>query len=171
MLCGCKLGSVKRKKLKSRKFEITAEDILYSILGVGAGMLVNPLANKAVAGQSEQVVNAVGTALPVLKVAGGGYLAMQNTVDRRARFFGFGVGMEGSAELVLRYAPEEYVSIEKINGMDGDLFSYVGNSQVIEVPVTPSAALPAAEDTGFVNEAILGTEDLYEGVGAMQEMI
>jgi hypothetical protein len=96
---------------------------------------------------------------------------LQNDVDRRARFFGFGLGLEGSAELYLHYAPEEWVSIDKINGMDGDLFSYVGNSQVIEVPVTPSAALPAAEDTGFVNEPILGTEDLYEGVGAMQEMI
>ena len=169
-MCGCKLGSVKRKKLKSRKFEITAEDILFGIAGVGAGMALNPLVNKALEGQSEDVRNTVGTALPVLKVAGGGYLAMQNTVDRRARWFGVGVGMEGSAELVLKYVPENYVSI---NGVDGDLFSYVGNSQVIEVPVTPSAALPAAEDNGFVNEAILGTEaeNLYEEVGAMQEMI
>lgn len=144
---------------KSRGFNITTEDIVFAGIGGVIGLAVNPLVNRAVAGQSEEVRNAVGTALPVAKVAGGGYVAMSKQRSRKMRMMGIGLAAEGGVELGLRFIPEKYVSIAGVQ--NGDVFSTINGTTAIEIPVNPSAGanLPAA---GFEQEAILGTQELVE---------
>lgn len=145
------------KRQRSKGVNITMEDVLFAGLGAVAGLAVNPLANKVLSGQSDQIRNYAGMALPAIKVVGGGYLAANKTMDRRLRMGGLGLAAEGGVELGLKYLPEQYVSI---NGVNGDVFSMLGTTTV-EIPVTPSASLPAASTPGFEQDQILGTADVY----------
>lgn len=157
----CSLNIGRTMARKSKSVNITMEDVVFAGLGAIAGLAVNPLANKALENQSEQVRNTVGTALPLVKVAGGGYLVTNRKMDRRLRMGGLGLAAEGSIELGLRYLPGNYVSIQ---GVNGDVFSMLG-STTVEIPVTPSASLPAG-GLGFEQEAILGTADVYSAVAS-----
>ncbi|MEM1215497.1 MAG: hypothetical protein AAGJ82_07425 [Bacteroidota bacterium] len=152
---------------RKTKVTITTEDLVFAGVGVVAGLAINPLANKALEGQSESIRNTVGTALPAAKLIGGGYLAMQKKMDRRARWFGVGVSAEGAGEIALRYIPSNFVSIQ---GVDGDIFSMIG--QTVEIPINPSvsSALPAG-GIGFEEDAILGTENVYADMEEMVDMI
>ena len=153
----------KRKSQKS--VNLTMEDVAFAVLGAAAGLAINPLANKALAGQSEKVRDMAGKALPAAKVVGGGYLAANSKMDRRLRFGGIGLAAEGGVELGLKYIPSEYVGIP-IAGMNGDVFSMLGNTTVVEIPITPSAGLNAGSGGSFEQEQILGTADVYAEASA-----
>jgi len=158
----CKIGKLMARSRK-KSVTLTTEDVLFAVAGGAIGLAVNPLANKALAKQSENVRDMAGKALPALKVAGGGYLAAKKKMDRRLRFVGLGLAAEGGVELALKYVPAKYVSI---NGVDGNVYSYVGTT--VEIPVNPtaSASLPAG-DPGFIQEAILGTADIHEQMAVL----
>lgn len=167
-MCGCKIGStVKRNRSKS--VTITMEDMFFGALGVAVGMGANRGINEVLKSQSQEVKDTVGTALPVVKVGGSAYIATRKKMDRRAKWFAVGVGLQGASELVLRYAPEGYV---QVSGVDGDVFNYLGDTTV-RIPINPGASdgLPAGTEAAFEEEGILGTDDVYEEMGAVQEMI
>lgn len=160
----CRIGSTRGK---GKGFNITMEDVGFAVLGAVAGMAINPLANKALANQSEKVKEIARKALPAAKIVGGGYVAFNKKSNRKLRMGALGLAAEGGVELGLQLLPEKYVSI---NGMgNGDVFDMLGNT--VEIPITPSASLPTGgEELELMNQdedQILGAADVYESMAVL----
>lgn len=129
------------------------EEVAFGLLGGLAGLAANPILNKALAGQSEQVRNTVGTVLPLGKVVGGGYLAQDNKQALKWRLFGLGLAAEGGMELGIKYAPQ-YMSISGVG--NGDVFDLIGNTSTVSIPIRPAGQLSAGDEGGFEMEQVLG---------------
>lgn len=152
-MCGCKIGRSMARSKKGGGITVTTEDVMYAVAGALGGLAINGIANKALESQSEGVRNTFGKALPILKVAGGAYVAQNKTMSRALRFAGLGVAGVGGIELGVKFAPN-YLSI---NGTGSDVFALIGDTRVVNIPITPSASA-GQDDAMFAEEPVAGTD-------------
>lgn len=152
-MCGCQKLSGMARRRSSKSVNITMEDVGYAMLGAVGSLALNGVVGKAVASQPANVQDTVGKALPVVKVVGGGYVAMNKKMPRPARFVGMGVAGTGSIELGVKFAPQ-YFSIGNTGG--GDVFAFIGSPNTVQIPIEPAGG----NDQLFEEEAVMGSEVL-----------
>lgn len=144
-----------RKKSTSKSVNITMEDVGYAIIGGVAGLGINGVANKALASAPEALRNNAGKIIPGIKVLGGGYVAMDKNMDRRARFFALGVAGTGAVELGIQYIPAQYTGISAEVSGAGDIFDMLGTVDTVTLDVDP--ATPITADRGeYFDEELVG---------------
>jgi len=143
---------------KSKSVPITTEDVLWGVGGAVASLAANRVVNQATAKMPENTRQMIAKGLPLAKAGGGAYVATRKKVSRNWKFFALGVAGTGALELGIKQAPQ-YFSISGAGG--ADIFSMLGNTSTVEIPIEPSGSLNAGGD-GFVQEPILGTEQYAE---------
>lgn len=152
-MCGCtnKIGRMAKKSVS-----ITTEDVTWAVGGALVSLGANRLINQAIAKMPEGNQATVAKAVPVAKVLGGGYLAIKKKTPRNWRFFGLGVAGTGAVEAGLQLAPEYFMT----GTADGsNVFDLIGNSDVVNIPVVPSASLEPQKGELFEEEMIMGAYD------------
>lgn len=150
-MCGCqKLSGMARRK-SSKSVNITTEDVGFAMIGAVGSLALNGLVGRAVASQPANVQDTVGKALPIAKVVGGGYVAMNKKMSRNVRFIGLGVAGTGGIELGVKFAPQ-YFSIGNAGG--GDVFAFIG-SPTVKIPIEPAGEGQQL----FEEEAVMGAGD------------
>lgn len=135
---------------KSKSVNVTTEDVMFTVLGALGGLAVNGALNKALASQPADTVEMAGKLIPAAKLIGGGYVASQKKMDRRARFAALGLAGTGGIELGMKLQPK-FFSI----GSSTNVFELIGNTEeVLELPIAPQAELDTSEL--FTEESVMG---------------
>lgn len=121
---------------RSKSVSLGQEDIIFAVGGALGGLALNGVLNQVLANQPENTRNTLAKAIPAVKLIGGGFLAMNSKMDRKLRFAGIGMAATGGIELGSQFAPD-YFGI----GSSGDVFSLVAGTDVLALPIVPSANL------------------------------
>ncbi|WP_139211964.1 hypothetical protein [Neolewinella agarilytica] len=135
-----------RRKSSSRSTKVTMEDGLAVAAGALASVVANKLINSYI---PEGQADMLGKVIPVLKAAGGAYLAT-TVKDRRLKMAGLGMAATGAIELGQKFAPE-FVAI----GSAGDIYQRLGGlgTSLTEIPLSISGS-------NYDSPAMLGVENL-----------
>lgn len=155
-MCGCKIGRSMARKGKGAK--ITTEDVAWAFGGAAASLLINRGVNMATQGMEAGTRDTIGKALPVAKMIGGGYVAMNKKTPRNIKFFAVGVGGTGAVEAGIKFMPQ-YFAIGSAN-----VFDVIGSANTIQLPISPNAPLEQGE---LYEEELLGMEAQWQGVPLM----
>lgn len=155
-MCSCRKRKI--SGMSKKKISIEIEDIVTIAGGAALSFAANGILNKALANMPQKEM--IGKALPFAKAGLGVFLATNKKNSRMIKLLGAGVVGGSAIELGVKFAPQFF----SIAGLDqGDVFSQIGNSDVLALPITPSASddLEALGEVGemFEEEEILGVED------------
>lgn len=140
---------------KGKNVGLTVNDIGWAMAGAVGSVFSNRAVNEAIKTQSEQTKKMVGDAMPIVKIAGGGYVATRKKTPRNWKFFAMGVAGTGAVEAGIRFQPKFF----RIGSPDGtNVYEMIGDT--VRMPLDPAKDLQQTEL--FEEERVLSTADDYD---------
>lgn len=155
-MCGCKIGRSMARKGKGTK--LSTEDVAWAFGGAVSSLFVNRGVNMATKSMDAGTREMIGKGLPMAKMLGGGYVALNRKTPRNWKFFAIGVGGTAAVEAGIKFMPQYFA----IGAADGsNVFDVIGSSNLVELPIAPNTDLQLGE---LYEDELLGTEVQYHGV-------
>ncbi len=137
------------------------------VLAAGGGALAGLLANGFISKVTDRIMpgnqDMMRKAIPLAKLAGGGYLAVKSK-NRMVKFAGIGFAGVAAIETATQFAPETFA----LNGVD--VFSMIGNtgdSMLLEIDPQMLKGSSGGDTADFEMDAILSSEDDYSNMAIL----
>lgn len=149
-----KIGSTMAKRRTSRRTSVTVttEDVAYLAAGAVGGLILNKGINMALANQPEGAMkDTIRKAVPLLKLAAGGYAATMKGQKRMVRYMALGAAATGAIELGIQLVPE-YASIA---GTGNLYIDQIGSAD-------PMLRLTADSSADYGNGGSLAVSGMYD---------